>query len=119
MGRAKDCWEQLMEAWKANDWDAIEELYADDTVYYEPFNPPHEGNLLTVAYLKDFLGSKEEFEIKIKRLLEDPDEDGGGQVAVEWSMSYTARGRRWTDLPRSSFVDVNAEGRITYQRDYS
>lgn len=116
MGRAQDRWEALVEAWKAKDFGAIEEMYTKDCVYYEPFNPPHEGNLLVVAYLKDYLGSKEDLEITTKRFLEDEAE---GRAAVEWSMSYTARGRRWNDLPRCSFVDVNEDGKITYHRDYS
>jgi hypothetical protein len=28
-------------------------------------------------------------------------------------------GRRWTDLPRASFLDVDDDGVITYHRDYS
>jgi ketosteroid isomerase-like protein len=105
-----------MDAWKANDFEAIGGIYADDAVYYEPYNPPHNGNLLTVAYLKDFLGSKTELEVTVKRLVEAEDER---TVAAEWSFSYTAAGRRWNKLPRASFVELNDEGRITYHRDYS
>lgn len=116
MGRARQRWEELMAAWEANDFDAIEEMYTETAVYLEPYNPPHEGNLLTVAYVKDYLGSKTDFKVAVKRLLEDDDE---GRVAVEWTMSYTAAGRSWNDLPRSSFLDVGEDGRITYHRDYS
>lgn len=116
MGRVKDVWDQLMKAWEDQDWDTIGRLYTDDAVYLEPYNPPHNGNLLTVAYLKDFLGSKEEFKVTVKRLLEDEE---AGRVAVEWSMSYTAAGRRWNNLPRASFLDLDDDGRITYHRDYS
>lgn len=116
MGRARKRWDELMAAWEAADFDAIEEMYTHNSVYYEPYNPPHNGNLLTVAYLKDFLGSKDEFTVKMKRVLEDED---GGRLAAEWTMSYTAAGRRWSDLPRASFIDVDEDGRITYHRDYS
>lgn len=116
MGRAKQRWDELVAAWEAYDFEAIERMYTEDSVYYEPYNPPHEGNLLTVAYLKDFLGSKSDLKVKVKRLLED---DEHGRVAVEWSYSYTAGGREWHDLPRSSFLDVRDDGRITYHRDYS
>jgi hypothetical protein len=34
-------------------------------------------------------------------------------------VSYTAGGRRWTDLPRSSWIEVDeAADAIRYQRDY-
>jgi ketosteroid isomerase-like protein len=116
MGRARQRWDELMDAWKAGDFEAIQALYAEDAVYNEPYNPPHNGNLLIVAYLKDFLGSKSDLEIETKRLLE---QDGDGRVAVEWSFSYTAAGRRWTNLPRASFVDVGEDDKITYHRDYT
>jgi ketosteroid isomerase-like protein len=116
MGQARERWDELMEAWKGSDFEAIEDMYTEDAVYNEPYNPPHNGNLLIVAYLKDFLGSKTDLDVEIKRLLEDEDE---GRVAVEWSFSYTAAGRRWNNLPRASFLDVDSEGRITYHRDYT
>ena len=116
MGLARDRWDALMAAWEANDFDAIEEMYTKDAVYYEPYNPPHEGNLLTTAYLKDFLGSKDDLKVEIKRLLEDED---NRRVAAEWTFSYTAGGRRWNNLPRASFIDVDEDGVITYHRDYT
>lgn len=105
-----------MEAWRESDFPAVERIYADDAVYYEPYNPPHNGNLLTVSYLKDFLSSKTELEVNVKRIVESEDEL---TVAVEWSFSYTAAGRRWNKLPRASFVELNEDGRIRYHRDYS
>lgn len=105
-----------MAAWRSSDYEAIGEMYTADSVYYEPYNPPHNGNLLTVAYLKDFLGQKTEIESTVKRLVESEDES---RVAVEWSLSYTAAGRRWNDLPRASFLDVDEDGRIVYHRDYT
>ena len=116
MGRAKERWEELMTAWQDQDFEAIGEMYAQDALYNEPFNPPHNGNLLVVAYLKDFLGSKSEIESTVKRLVEA---DDGSTVAAEWTFSYTAAGRRWTEIPRGSFIDVNEDGVITYHRDYS
>jgi limonene-1,2-epoxide hydrolase len=116
MGRAEERWDALMTAWKEQDFAAIEDMYAPDAVYNEPFNPPHNGNLLIVAYLKDFLGAKSEIDTSVKRLVEA---DDGSTLGVEWSLSYTAAGRRWTDLPRASFLDVDEDGVITYHRDYS
>lgn len=116
MGRARQRWEELMDAWKSSDFEAIGGMYAEDALYNEPYNPPHNGNLLIVSYLKDFLGSKSDLEVEIKRLVEDADE---ARVAVEWSFSYTAAGRRWNNLPRASFVDVNEDGNIAYHRDYT
>ncbi len=116
MGRALDRRNELMKAWEANDFDAIEDMYTTHAVYYEPYNPPHNGNLLTVAYLKDFLGSKTDLQVNMKRVLEDEEE---GRAAAEWTVSYTAAGRRWNALPRASFIDVDEQGRITYHRDYT
>ena len=50
----------------------------------------------------------------VERILESED---GSTVAVEWKMSYTAAGRRWSSLPRSSWIDVDSGG-IRYHRDY-
>jgi limonene-1,2-epoxide hydrolase len=41
----------------------------------------------------------------------------GTTLAVEWTISYTAGGRRWTDLPRSSWFEVE-DDLIRYHRDY-
>ncbi len=49
-----------------------------------------------------------------KRILESED---GSFCAIEWAISYTAAGRRWNSLPRSSWIEVGETG-ITYQRDY-
>ncbi len=116
MGRAQERWEQLRSAWESNDFDAIEELYTQEALYLEPYNPPHNGNLLITAYLKDFLGNKQELKITVKRILED---DSLARVAVEWAMSYTAAGRRWNNLPRASFIEVDHRGLIVYHRDYT
>ncbi len=116
MGRAQERWQQLKVAWESNDFEAIEALYDEEAVYLEPYNPPHNGNLLITAYLKDFLASKEGLKITVKRLLED---DSQGRVAVEWAMSYTAVGRRWNNLPRASFIDIDERGFIVYHRDYT
>lgn len=115
MGQAKDRWKELVVAWERNDFETLEEMYAIDSIYLEPYNPPHNGNLLVVAYMKDFLGSKDDLKITTKRLLEDETE---GRVAAEWAMSYTAAGRRWNNLPRASFIDLDPRGRIAYHRDY-
>lgn len=91
-------------------------LYDIDAVYLEPYNPPHNGNLLIHAYLKDYLSGKDDLAIEDRRVIEGTD---AHSLAVEWTISYTAGGRRWNDLPRATFFEFNDDGLITYQRDYT
>jgi hypothetical protein len=51
----------------------LPELYAADALYLEPYNPPHRGNLLIQAYLKDWLAGKDEIEVEAKRVIESED----------------------------------------------
>ena len=116
MGRAKQLWDELSAAIERRDADAIVELYAHDATWLEPQNPPHETNLLIQAYLKDWMEPRENLDITTKRLIESTD---GSTVAVEYTISYTAAGRRWKDLPRSTWLEVAEGGEtISYQRDY-
>lgn len=116
MGRARELWERFSAAIEQKDSDAIADLYAHDAVWLEPHNPPHETRLLIQAYLKDWLDARDNLDVNIKRMLESGD---GLTLAVEWGVSYTAGGRRWNDLPRSSWVEVDEGGdAISYQRDY-
>lgn len=114
MGRARDLWEQLSAAFEKQDVEALLDLYAPEGVFLEPQNPPHEGNLLVQAYLNSWLQARDNVDINTKRLLESGD---GTTLAVEWTLSYSAGGRRWRDLPRSSWLEVGDDG-ISYQRDY-
>jgi ketosteroid isomerase-like protein len=116
MGRARELWEAFSTAVERRDADAIVDLYTPDAVWLEPQNPPHETNLLIQAYLKDWLMARDDLDVTIKRMLES---DDGLTLAAEWAVSYTAGGRRWTDLPRSTWIEVDevAEG-IRFQRDY-
>lgn len=91
-------------------------LYDIDAVYLEPYNPPHNGDLLIHAYLKDYLSGKDDLAVENRRIIESADEHS---LAVEWTISYTAGGRRWNDLPRATFLEFNDDGLITYQRDYT
>lgn len=116
MGRAKELWEAFTTAVERRDADAIGDLYTPDAVWLEPQNPPHETNLLIEAYLKDWLLARDNIDVNVKRMLESAD---GLTLATEWAVSYTAGGRRWTDLPRATWLEVDevAEG-IRFQRDY-
>ena len=114
MGRAREHWEQLRAALEKVDVEAVGSLYASDAVWLEPQNPPHETDKLIQAYLSSWLQAREDIDVTTKRLLESED---GSFVAVEWAISYTAAGRRWNSLPRSSWIEVGERG-ITYQRDY-
>ena len=114
MGRARQLWEELSTAIERRDADAIVDLYAPDAVWLEPQNPPHETDKLIQSYLSSWLQARENVDVTTKRLLESED---GSFVAVEWAVSYTAAGRRWNSLPRSSWIEVGEHG-ITYQRDY-
>ena len=117
MGRAKQLWEELSTALERRDADAVVDLFAPDAVWLEPQNPPHETNLLIQAYLKDWMEPRENLDITTSRLLESAD---GLTVAVEWTLSYNAAGRRWNGLPRATWIEVDeASGAIRYQRDYS
>ncbi|MTV24884.1 nuclear transport factor 2 family protein [Nitriliruptoraceae bacterium ZYF776] len=116
MGQAADFWKRLSGMLEASDVGDLPELYAADALYLEPYNPPHRGNLLIQAYLKDWLGGKEDIQIVERRVIEDADAHG---LAVEWAISYTAAGRRWNELPRASFFGFDEDGRVTYHRDYS
>jgi ketosteroid isomerase-like protein len=114
MGQARESWERLRAALETVDVDAVESLYAPDAVWLEPQNPPHETNKLITAYLSSWLQARDKVDVTTKRMLESED---GSFCAVEWAISYTAAGRRWNSLPRSSWIEVGEDG-ITYQRDY-
>ncbi len=114
MGQARDLWEQLGAALEKQDVEALRDLYAPESVYLEPQNPPHEGNLLIQAYLNSWLQARDDIDVTVSRMLES---DDGLTVAVEWSISYSAGGRRWNNLPRSSWVEVDDAG-VRYHRDY-
>lgn len=114
MGRAADLWEEFRVALEKGDDVTIKELYAPDAVYLEPHNPPHEGPLLIQAYLNSWMQARERLEAKVDRLLESED---GTVVAIEWTISYDAGGRRWSGLPRASWMDVGDDG-IRQHRDY-
>lgn len=116
MGHAAEVWGRLSGMMERGDVSDLVELYTADALYLEPYNPPHRGNLLIHAYIKDFLGGKEEIDIQEKQVIESAD---GSAVAVEWTISYTAGGRRWNELPRASFLAFDDAGRVTYHRDYS
>jgi limonene-1,2-epoxide hydrolase len=114
MGRARELWEQLSAAFEKHDDATIAELYAMESVYLEPNNPPHEGRTLIRAYLNSWMQAREDLDITVARVLES---DDGETLAVEWTMSYTAGGRRWANLPRTTWLEVDDQG-IRYHRDY-
>jgi len=114
VARARDAWEQLCAAFEKQDVESLLNLYGEDALFLEPHNPPHEGNKLIQAYLNSWLGARENVTVTTKRMVESAD---GASLAVEWAISYTAGGRRWTDLPRSSWFEVDGDG-IQYHRDY-
>lgn len=114
MGRARELWEQLGGALEQQDVEVLLDVYAPEAVWLEPQNPPHETNKLIQAYLNSWLQAREHIDVTTKRVLESED---GSTVAVEWTISYTAGGRRWNDLPRSTWIEGDDEG-IRFQRDY-
>jgi ketosteroid isomerase-like protein len=116
VGHAADVWGRLSEMMEKSDFSGLTELYTADALYLEPYNPPHRGNLLIQAYLKDYLSGKDDIDVQEKHVIESED---GSAVAVEWTISYTAAGRRWNELPRASFLGFDDAGRVTYHRDYS
>lgn len=116
MGHAAEAWDKFSGMLTSADVSGIPELYSADALFLEPYNPPHRGNLLIQAYLKDWLGGKDEIAIDAHRVIES---DDGAQLAVEWKIGYSAGGRRWSDLPRASFLEFNDDGLIVYHRDYT
>ena len=116
MGQAAEAWEKLSGMLTEGDMSQLPKLYEADALYLEPYNPPHRGNLLIQAYLKDWLGGKEDVQIEVARIIESDDQRS---LAVEWTISYTAAGRRWSDLPRASFFGFSDDGRVEYHRDYT
>ena len=116
MGNAAEFWDRLSQVFATTDTADIPDLYSNDALYLEPYNPPHRGNLLIQAYLKDWIAGKEEIVADAKRVIESAD---GKELAVEWTVSYTAAGRRWSDLPRASFFEFDDDGRCIYHRDYT
>ncbi len=116
MGQAADAWEKFRSMMERTDFDELTEVYGADTLFLEPYNPPHRGNLLTQAYLKDYFSGKTNVTVEESRRIESAD---GKTVAIEWALSYDAAGRRWTGMPRATFLELDDEGLVAYQRDYS
>lgn len=114
MGRAREAWEQLSAALEKHDDATVAELYAVESIFLEPNNPPHEGRTLIRAYLNSWMQAREDLDITVARVIESED---GQTAAIEWTMSYTAGGRRWNNLPRSTWLEVDEQG-IRYHRDY-
>ena len=116
MGRAKELWEAYCAAIEQQDADALVDLFTRDAVWLEPQNPPHETSLLIQAYLKDWVMARENIDVSVKRVLESAD---GQTLAAEWSVSYSAAGRRWTDVPRATWLEIDEQAdAIRFQRDY-
>ena len=116
MAHKAEVWDRLVTMFETTDVSDLPQLYAADALYLEPYNPPHRGNLLIQAYLKDYFGGKEDIKITNRQVIED---DAANGLAIEYAISYTAAGRRWNDLPRATFFTFDDDGRIVYQRDYT
>ena len=117
MADAATMWERLKGMLESGDLGDLPSMYDQDALFLEPYNPPHRGNLLIQAYLKDYLSGKDDVVIETVRLVSDED---GSDFAVEWTLSYDAAGRRWSELPRATFFGVdNDTGLIVHQREYA
>ena len=104
--------EQLREALEVGDPDWAAEAYAPDAVYYEPANPPHEGRESIRAYLNDLLKGHPGLQYTVQRMAVD-----GEVTIVEWTWSFRRGGRRVTDQPGATVLQVGPDG-IVYHRDY-
>lgn len=110
-------WDRLQSMLESGELKDLPSMYDQDALFLEPYNPPHRGNLLIQAYLKDYLAGKENIDIQTLRTAAS---DDGLTLAVEWTLSYDAAGRRWSDLPRATFFEFDPEtDLITYQREYA
>ena len=116
MSGSVDAWKRFATVLTTGDVSDLLNLYSANALYLEPYNPPHRGNLLIQSYLKDWMGGKEAVEIDELAVIRS--EDGTG-IGVEWTISYTAAGRRWNALPRASFLRIGDQGLVTYHRDYT
>ena len=116
MSQAVEAWNRFVTVLRTGEVKDVLDLYGADALYLEPYNPPHRGNLLIQSYLKDWMGGKEDVEVEELAVL--PAEDGSG-VGVEWTISYTAAGRRWNALPRASVLRLGECWLVTYHRDYT
>lgn len=116
MGQANDAWEKIRSMMESADFDDVTEVYGVDTLFLEPYNPPHRGNLLTQAYLKDYFHGKTNIAVEESKRIESTD---GRTIAIEWTLSYDAAGRRWNNLPRGTFLELDDNGLVAYHRDYS
>jgi hypothetical protein len=104
--------EQLREAFEVGDPDWAAAAYADDAVYYEPANPPHEGRESIRAYLNDLLKGHPGLRYTVERM------GVNGSIAiVEWTWSFRRGGRSVADQPGVTVLQVGPEG-IVYHRDY-
>jgi limonene-1,2-epoxide hydrolase len=104
--------EQLREAFEADDPDWAAEAYAPDAVYYEPANPPHEGRESIRSYLNDLLKAHPALQYTVERMAVD-----GDTTIVEWTWSFRRGGRRVSDQPGVTVLEVGPNG-IVYHRDY-
>jgi uncharacterized protein (TIGR02246 family) len=104
--------EQLREAFEVGDPDWAAEAYAPDAVYYEPANPPHEGRESIRAYLNDLLKGHPGLQYTVQRMAST-----GDTAIVEWNWSFRRGGRRVTDQPGATVLQVGPDG-IVYHRDY-
>jgi uncharacterized protein (TIGR02246 family) len=104
--------EQLREAFEADDPDWAAAAYAPDAVYYEPANPPHEGRESIRAYLNDLLKGHPGLQYTVERMGVN-----GDTAIVEWTWSFRRGRRRVTDQPGVTVLEVGPEG-IVYHRDY-
>ena len=116
MSRSVDAWKRFAAVLTTGEVGDLLDLYSAGALYLEPYNPPHRGNLLIQSYLKDWMGGKEG--VEIEELAVIPTEDGSG-AGIEWTISYTAAGRRWNALPRATFLRLGEAGLVTYHRDYT
>jgi hypothetical protein len=104
--------EQLREAFEADDPDWAAAAYAPDAVYYEPANPPHEGRESIRGYLNDLLKGHPGLQYTVERMGVN-----GNTAIVEWTWSFRRGRRRVADQPGVTVLEVGPEG-IVYHRDY-
>jgi len=116
VGQAAEAWKRIVDVLTTGEVRDVLDLYSADALYLEPYNPPHRGNLLIQSYVKDWMGGKEDVVIDELAVIEAPD---GLGIGVEWTISYTAAGRRWNALPRATFIRIGDGGYVVYHRDYT
>jgi limonene-1,2-epoxide hydrolase len=108
-----DITQAFIDAWGAQDVDAIVEFFTEDAVYINiPMDPPNRGKAEIRSFIEGFIGMAEKLEFVIHKQVEGAD----GVVMNERTDRFKINGR-WVELPVMGIFEFK-EGKICSWRDY-